>query len=163
MTDKFLKIYFAGAIRAGRGDTAVYEALIDVLKAFGDVLTEHVGDPALSEAGGDGPDDRQIHDRDMAWLRACDCVVAEVTTPSLGVGYELAWATVLKKPVLCLYRSVPGRPISAMIAGSPGVAAAAYTSLAEAITIMKEFVRPFAEKGSAPFRAAVPGRTGKIA
>jgi len=104
-------------------------------------LTEHVGDSALSEAGDDGPDDRYIYERDIAWLSSCDLVVAEVTAPSLGVGFELGWATALKKPVLCLHRIMPGRTLSAMIAGSPGIQTAAYSSMDEAETIMEEFIR----------------------
>jgi hypothetical protein len=143
--DKTLKIYFAGSIRAGRGDAAVYGVIITWLRSFGEVLTEHVGDPALSERGNDGPSDQYIHDRDMAWLSACDLVVAEATTPSLGVGYELGWATILGKPVLCLYQATSGRPLSAMIAGSPGIQTVAYSSLDEAKTIMKEFIRKTVE------------------
>jgi 2'-deoxynucleoside 5'-phosphate N-hydrolase len=132
-----MKIYFAGSIRAGRDDAGIYKTMITWLQSFGKVLTEHVGDPALSERGGD----RYIHDRDMAWLSSCDLVVAEVTTPSLGVGYELGWATVLKKPVLCLHRSLPERLLSAMIAGSPWIQTAAYSSMDEAKTIVEEFIR----------------------
>lgn len=140
-----MKIYFAGSIRGGRENATVYEAMVTCLKSFGEVLTEHVGDPALSETGDDGPDDRFIHDRDMAWLAACDLVVAEVSAPSLGVGYELGWATALNKPVLCLHRIISGRPISAMIAGSPGIQRIAYSSMDEAKTIMEEFIRKTAE------------------
>jgi 2'-deoxynucleoside 5'-phosphate N-hydrolase len=139
--ENYMKIYFAGSIRAGRNDAAIYEAMIIWLRSFGEVLTEHVGDPALSEAGDDGPGDRYIHERDMAWLSSCDLVVAEVTSPSLGVGYELGWAAALKKPVLCLHRTISGRPLSAMIAGSPGIQTAAYASMEEAATIMEEFIR----------------------
>ncbi len=135
----YMKIYFAGAIRAGRNDAAIYEAMIAWLRSFGEVLTEHVGDPALSKTGDDGPGDRYIHDRDMAWLFSCDLVVAEVTMPSLGVGYELGWATALKKPVLCLYRPSPELHLSAMIAGSPDIQTAVYSSLDEAKKIIEEF------------------------
>lgn len=140
-----MKIYFAGSIRGGRDDAAVYEAMITWLKTFGEVLTEHVGSPALSETGDDGPDDRSIHDRDMAWLAACDLVVAEVSMPSLGVGYELGWATALNKPVLCLHRTVSGRPLSAMIAGSPGIQSVSYSSMDEAKTILERFIRKTVE------------------
>ena len=140
-----MKIYFAGSIRAGRDDAAIYETMITWLRSYGEVLTEHVGDPALSAAGDDGPGDRYIHDRDMAWLASCDLVVAEVTTPSLGVGYELGWATALAKPVLCLHRTLFGRPLSAMIGGSPGIQAAAYSSMDEAKRIMEEFIKKTAE------------------
>jgi 2'-deoxynucleoside 5'-phosphate N-hydrolase len=140
--DETLKIYFAGSIRGGRDDAVIYEAMITWLHSFGEVLTEHVGDPALSERGDDGPSDGHIHDRDMAWLSSCDLVIAEVTTPSLGVGYELGWATALGKPVLSLHRTISaGQPLSAMIAGSPGIQTAAYSSLDEAKAIIEEFIR----------------------
>ncbi|OPY75535.1 MAG: Nucleoside 2-deoxyribosyltransferase [Syntrophorhabdus sp. PtaU1.Bin153] len=143
-----MKIYFAGSIRGGRDDAPVYEAMIAWLQTFGEVLNKHVGDPALSEAGDDGPSDRSIHDRDMAWLSACDLVVAEVSVPSLGVGYELGWATALNKPVLCLNRTVSGRPLSAMIAGSPRIRTVAYSSLNEANTVMRDFIRETARRAS---------------
>jgi len=146
--EEFMKIYFAGAIRAGRQDAEIYKAMIEVLKSFGDVLTEHVGDPALSEKGNDGPHDRFIHDRDMAWLESCDCVVAEVTTPSLGVGYELGWAAAMKKPALCLYRHPSKNVLSAMIAGSPGIRTVAYTSMDEARSILDEFMKKVVQKKS---------------
>lgn len=136
-----MKIYFAGAIRAGREDAVIYEAMITWLRSFGEVLTEHVGNRALTESGDDGPHDRYIHDRDMAWLSACDLVVAEVSVPSLGVGYELGWATALRKPALCLHRPISGRPLSAMIAGSPGIQTAGYSHMDEAKAIMKAFIR----------------------
>ncbi|MGB5217439.1 MAG: nucleoside 2-deoxyribosyltransferase [Smithella sp.] len=141
-----MKIYFAGAIRAGRDDAALYETMITCLKSFGEVLTEHVGDSTLSAKGDDGPDDHHIHDRDMAWLAQCDLVVAEVTTPSLGVGYELGWATALKKPVLCLHRLQPGRILSAMIAGSPLMRTESYSSVDEAKTIVTDFIDKVAKE-----------------
>jgi hypothetical protein len=141
-----LKIYFAGSIRGGRSDVAVYETFISFLRVFGEVLTGHVGNPDLTEKGDDGPNDRYIHDRDMKWLSACDLVVAEVTVPSLGVGYELGSAIALGKPVLCLYRPMPGRPVSAMIAGSPGIETVAYASLAEAKIQLKGFIEKTTER-----------------
>jgi 2'-deoxynucleoside 5'-phosphate N-hydrolase len=145
LKERYMKIYFAGSIRAGRKDAAIYETMITWLRSYGEVLTEHVGDSSLSERGDDGPNDRDIHDRDMAWLASCDIVVAEVTVPSLGVGYELGWATVLKKPVLCIYRTIAGKTLSAMIGGSSGIETAAYSSIDEAKKIMEEFIKKHAE------------------
>ena len=136
-----MKIYFAGSIRGGRDDAEIYYALIDFLRSFGRVLTEHVGDPGLTEKGDDGPDDRSIYDRDMEWLTGCDRVVAEVSTPSLGVGYELGRATALRKPVLCLYRQRPGRTLSAMIAGCDEIETCAYTSLEDAENKISAFFK----------------------
>ncbi len=132
-----MKIYFAGSIRGGRVDAAVYHSLIECLSCFGEVLTEHVGDRSLTEAGDDGPSDRSIYDRDMAWLAVCDLLVAEVSVPSLGVGYEIGCAAAMKKPVLCLHKSE--RPLSAMIAGNPEIQTAAYASLDDAKRILAAF------------------------
>lgn len=33
-----------------------------------------------------------VYERDIEWLRQSDIGVAECTSPSLGVGYELAYA-----------------------------------------------------------------------
>src|SRR6476646_7136699 len=123
-------IYFAGSIRGGRDDAAIYAQLIERLKKFGRVLTEHIGQPNLTDSGEEALP-AAIHDRDLEWVRASDIVVAEVTTPSLGVGYEIGRATEWGKPVLCLYRPAEGRSLSAMIAGSDGVTLKEYQSTAE--------------------------------
>jgi len=55
----------------------------------------------------------------MAWLADADVIVAEVSNPSLSVGYELGRAESLKKPTLCLYREREGRSLSPMVSGNP--------------------------------------------
>lgn len=113
-------IYFAGSIRGGRGDRALYAEIIGALQTYGRVLTEHIADEKLTQTG-ESLSDKDIHDRDIEWLRSATCVVAEVTTPSLGVGYEIGRAVEWKLPILCLHRAYEGRSVSAMIAGSEGV------------------------------------------
>ncbi|XP_019715500.1 5-hydroxymethyl-dUMP N-hydrolase [Hippocampus comes] len=112
-----MKIYFCGSIRGGRADARLYEHIVETLGKFGKVLTEHVGDGQLSHTGEES-DDRAIHDRDLEWLRQADAVVAEVTQPSLGVGYELGHAYLMRKRTLCLFRPSSGRKLSAMIRGA---------------------------------------------
>ena len=84
-----MKIYFAGAIRGGREDAQLYENLIAYLNEKGQVLTEHIGRTDLNREGETSSKDEEIYNRDIKWLQSTDMVVAEVTTPSLGVGYEL--------------------------------------------------------------------------
>ena len=95
---------------------ALYLEIIEQLREYGKILTEHIGNPELTGLG-EIDDDRKIYDRDLAWLKQADYLVAEVTTPSLGVGYEIGKATEWGKPTLCLFRSSEGRALSAMIAG----------------------------------------------
>jgi nucleoside 2-deoxyribosyltransferase len=110
-----MKIYFAGAIRGGREDVRLYLELVELLKGYGTILTEHVADEQVTPLG-ESSDDRSIHDRDLAWLKEADCLVAEVTTPSLGVGFEIGKATEWDIRVLCLFRPSAGRGLSALIA-----------------------------------------------
>ncbi|XP_024152869.1 2'-deoxynucleoside 5'-phosphate N-hydrolase 1 [Oryzias melastigma] len=114
-----MKIYFCGSIRGGRDDVHVYRRLVHKLQSYGSVLTEHVSNAELSDTGESAAlEDRVIHDRDVAWLQESDVIVAEVTQPSLGVGYELGRAVDMKKTVLCLFRPSSGRTLSAMIRGA---------------------------------------------
>jgi len=131
-------IYFAGSIRGGRDDFAIYTQLILKLAQFGRVLTEHVGSSALT-ADGEAGLPREIHDRDLDWLKSADVVVAEVTTPSLGVGYEIGRATQWEKPVLCLFRNDAGRTLSSMISGCPGVVVREYSTVDDTEVIFDDF------------------------
>lgn len=112
-----MKIYFCGSIRAGRQDAELYARLINQLGAYGTVLTEHVGSKELEESEKTRTD-KYIHDRDVDWLVESDAVVAEVTQPSLGVGYEIGRAVAMNKKILCLFRPSPDKRLSAMIAGA---------------------------------------------
>lgn len=129
-----MKIYFSGSIRGGRNDAELYGELIWELKKYGNVLTEHVGSPSPEE----DLSDRQIHDRDIQWLREADVVLAEVTTPSLGVGYEIAKAISFDKPIYCLYRDQAETSVSAMIKGSPEVTCYSYSEASDAFAIFRD-------------------------
>jgi len=134
-----MKIYFAGAIRGGRDDSKIYENIITYLGNIGQVLTEHVGDHKLDRMGEIGGIDTAIYQRDMDWLQSADTVVAEVTTPSLGVGYELGIAEKLKKPILCLYRPSKNKCLSAMLKGNKKFCTREYNTLIEAKSFIDEF------------------------
>ena len=139
-----MKIYFAGSMRGGRDDVQVYLEIIHVLKEHGEVLTEHVGNPNITGRG-EGLPESWIFERDIGWLSSCDALVAEVSTPSTGVGYEICLAIEKRKPVLCLYRRGSEKPLSAMIAGNPGAKVAAYSSIEEARAAIGEFFSVLAE------------------
>ncbi len=137
-----MKIYFAGSIRGGRDDQKLYLDVIEMLRQYGEVLTEHIGDFMLNEKGEESLSDKEIHDRDLAWLKAADVLVAEVTTPSLGVGYEIGKAAEWKKPVLCLYRPGEGRRLSGMVAGCDEVKTCQYQTSDELKKAFDEFFQP---------------------
>lgn len=111
------KVYFAGSIRGGRHDAELYHLIIEHIKKTDIVLTEHVGkaDYHIDEQG---LLDEAIYNQDISWLNECDLLIAECTTPSLGVGYELAYAEKIGKPCYIFYRSNEVT-LSAMLTGNP--------------------------------------------
>jgi nucleoside 2-deoxyribosyltransferase len=112
-----MKIYFSGAISAGRDHAAVYQHMVARLQAQGHtVLSAHVAEPDVLEREKDVPAP-VVFDRDVKWIDECDLMIAEVSTPSTGVGYEYGYALQIGKPVLCAYRS--GLRMSKMITGNP--------------------------------------------
>jgi nucleoside 2-deoxyribosyltransferase len=137
-----MKIYFAGSVRAGRGDQDIYAQIIAALAKHGTVLTEHLGKASLTEDG-EPIGDAAIYERDLAWVKEADAVVAEVTNPSLGVGYEIGVADG-HKPVLCLYRPQEGKRLSAMLTGNKNVQVVEYHDLAEAEAAMATFFEKIA-------------------
>jgi len=109
------------------------------LQKFGKILTEHVGNADV-EKSENNYTESQIHDRDMNWLSESDIVIAEVSTPSLGVGYEIGRAVEAGKPVLCLYHIKADFELSAMISGCRNVKVFRYNDLDDACGEIEEFI-----------------------
>ena len=136
-----MKIYFSGSISGGREDAALYAQIISLLKNHGAVLTEHIGDASLSAKGEVNVTSEFIYARDFTWLKQADVIVAEVTTPSLGVGYEIGIAEQWGKRILCLFRPSSGRRLSAMIASCPGLSLENYETISDVESILKGWFR----------------------
>ena len=110
------KVYFAGSIRGGRIDAELYSRLIKYMQQTAIVLTEHIGNPNLNLME-QGKRDVEIYEEDTAWLRESDVVIAECTCPSLGVGYELAYAEKTSIPCHIFYDRTKTQ-LSAMLTGN---------------------------------------------
>ncbi len=110
-----MKIYFATSIR-GANDAINYNiTIIGALKKYGTVLTEHF--VSIASEGETELSDKEIHDRDLHWIDECDVIIAEVTNPSLGVGYEIRYGIENGKRILGMKHN-NGKRLSAMISGS---------------------------------------------
>jgi len=118
----------------------VVAALVARMEALGHrVLTAHLAsESAMAADGGLSPE--AVFERDTAWLRASDAVIAEVSTPSHGVGFELAYALERGKPVLCLARE--GVRVSKMLTGvrQSGFHFQTYRTIEEALAHLDAFL-----------------------
>ena len=131
-----MKIYFAASIRGGRDYARDYKKIISQLSIYGQVLTEHIAENKLDDQGED-ISETDIFERDTEWLRESDIIVAEVTQPSLGVGYEIALGESLGKRIVCLFKQQSGN-LSAMIKGNRKLEVLEYISIDELSTKLNQ-------------------------
>ena len=135
-----MNIYFACSITGGRELEAVYQQMVTALEADGHIIpTSHLAQ-AEAMQGERALTPQNVYERDVNWIRACDVMIAEVSVPSHGVGYEIGFALNLRKPVLCIYEK--GRRVSKMITGNadPALAIRADTTLDESLLLMRSFL-----------------------
>lgn len=136
-----MNIYFSCSITGGRADQAIYQTIVDYLVGQGHTVpTAHLSRPDVME------DERvisplEVYQRDVRWVEECDLLIAEVSTPSHGVGYEIALALSLEKPVMCCYQS--GRKVSKMILGNthPKLSLRAYSRVEQLLESLHEVLR----------------------
>ena len=136
-----MKIYYAMSISGGysKDIEAINIELIKYLKEFGEVLTEHFSNPELIGVGEKLINDKEIHDRDMDWIFMADVIIAEVSNPSLGVGYEIGRGVENNKKILCL-RKKSDKRLSAMVSGCEKLTLEYYDNLTEAKNVIGKFI-----------------------
>ena len=111
-------VYFSASIAGGRDHAHFYPAIVKAIKKHAHVLTEHFADPTLLTEREEGKTDEFLYWRDIAWIETCDWFIADVTQPSLGVGYEIALAEHLHKKIVCMYYKKGVRQLTAMVRGN---------------------------------------------
>ena len=135
-----MNIYFACSITGGREFEADYQELVAALTADGhEIPTSHLAQSDVMENERKlTPQD--VYERDVNWIKNCDTLIAEVSVPSHGVGYEIGLALKIGKPVLCLYQK--DRRVSKMITGNsdPKLGIQEYTHIKEAISRASFFI-----------------------
>jgi len=136
-----MNIYFACSITGGREFEAVYQQIVSALLADGhEIPTSHLAEAkALKGEGLLTAND--VYQRDVNWIQNCDVLIAEVSVPSHGVGYEIGYALHIGKPVLCIYET--GRRVSKMITGNQdaNLTINEYSDAGEGIHKVRGFLR----------------------
>jgi len=135
-----MNIYFACSITGGRDFEPVYQAIISALLADGHVVpTAHLADSSVKTLESI-VNPREVYERDANWIRNCEALIAEVSTPSHGVGYEVAYALSIGKPVLCIYQQ--DQTISKMLSGNSHacILVRPYHDANDAIAIIRSFL-----------------------
>ena len=135
-----MNIYFACSITGGREFESVYQEIVTALTNDGhEIPTSHLVNSGTVEKERILPP-RDVYERDVNWIKDCDALIAEVSVPSHGVGYEIGFALNIGKPVVCLHQKE--RKVSKMITGNPDHALTirAYSTVDEAISQSRIFL-----------------------
>jgi nucleoside 2-deoxyribosyltransferase len=133
-----MKIYFAIPMISGKSPAVPYKEIRDFLVENGhQVLTEHLLEEGAWESESQLPGEF-IFQRDISWLKEADLMIAEVSVPSLGIGFEIAYALGLKKEMLCL--ALDGVRVSAMIEGNKNLTLIRYRDSQEALRAVRAFL-----------------------
>jgi nucleoside 2-deoxyribosyltransferase len=117
-----VRIYLACTVRGDRGAVAALRALAVSLAAQGHtILTTHLLDDGV-DAMEAALSEREVYDRDIAWLESCDLLIADASGSSFGVGFEVGYvlgrADRTSQRVLLLYRADRLNQISRLIPGN---------------------------------------------
>jgi hypothetical protein len=133
-----MKIFLSASIRGGRQMLSTYMEMCSFLQdSRHEVLSWHVADPELEKTES-LLSEEEIYIRDMDFLEKSECLIAEVSTPSIGVGYEICSALQREIPVLCMH--VPEANVSAMLLGDKRIICKEYQTIDELKREMTNFL-----------------------
>ena len=135
-----MNIYFSGSIYGGRQKLDTYKKLVKELAKFGTVLDEEVADDNVlgREAS---VSDNEVFESLVNRLKRADLIFAEVTVPSLGVGYELGYADSQNKRIICVYDKTVMPKITTMLRGNNKLKIIPYTDINEIINNLENILK----------------------
>ena len=125
-----MKIYISGSMYGGTQKIDTYKILIKELEKYGEVLNKQVADENAI-ANEKYQKDEDIYKDLEKKLYNADIIFAEVSIPSLGVGYELGFADKLGKNIVAIYDKNYIDKISTMIRGNKRIKLIPYSNISE--------------------------------
>jgi nucleoside 2-deoxyribosyltransferase len=125
-----MKIYVSGSIYGGRQKIETYRKIIEALELYGEVCDKQIIDEDVIKKEEFQEDETIFKDLETQ-LKTADLVFAEVTVPSLGVGYELGFADQLGKRIIAIYDLNEIEKVSTMIRGNKRIELIGYRDISE--------------------------------
>ena len=125
-----MKIYVSGSIYGGTQKIETYKKMIELLENYGEVVDKQIADPNTIANEAFQTDEEIFGDLEKL-LNKADLVFAEVSVPSLGVGYELGYADKLGKKIIAVYDKNYTNKVTTMIRGNKRIKLIAYNNIEE--------------------------------
>jgi nucleoside 2-deoxyribosyltransferase len=143
-----VQIYLACTVRGDRGSVAGLRSLVAELETSGHtVLTKHLLDDNVETAEA-ALSERDVFERDIRWLEACDVLIADASGSSFGVGFEVGYVLARSdstgQRVVLLYDAARRDKISRLIVGNahPSCRVLAYDSTASLVALVRREIAP---------------------
>ena len=135
-----MNIYFSGSIYGGRQKLDSYKKLVQELAKFGTVLDPEVADDDVLVQE-ESSSDNDIFESLVNRINQADLIFAEVTVPSLGVGYEIGYADSHNKKIICIYDESVTPKITTMLRGNNRLKIIPYTDLNNIINNLENILK----------------------
>ena len=135
-----MNIYFSGSIYGGRQKLESYKKLIKELTKFGKVLDEEVADDDVL-INEESISDNEVFESLVKRINKADLIFAEVTVPSLGVGYEIGYADSHNKRIICVYDKTVTPKITTMLRGNNNLKIIPYTDINDIISNLENILK----------------------
>ena len=142
-----MHIYLACTVRGDRGALDFARLIAATADACGHVvLTTHLLDDGV-DAAESALTEREVFERDLAWLSRADMLIAEASGSSFGVGFELGYflasAAATGRRALLLYEARRREKVSRLALGNshPHCTTVGYEDAAELSRVVEAFLR----------------------
>ena len=129
-------IYLAVPLISDR-DLESARKIAEIIKGLGHKV---VSDWVIAQDPGWGLTPEAVYRRDTQGVRECDSLLAEVSTPSHGVGMEIMLAHTLGKRVVCVCHK--GTKLSRLLRGMPNIEVIEYGSFEEMEEELRAILSP---------------------
>lgn len=163
MMRQVAKVYYSTSIRSlsSSNETLPIFGMVEqiaTLEKIVDVTTKHMANSGtIRSESGERDSDEKIYDFDQKLIGDSDCVIAECSNPSLGVGFMISQGVNMQKPILCM--SKRETKLSAMINGCKHIQKCTYDTQSEFIDNVVSFLHKnnFSLKTRKVFMCGPPG------
>ena len=125
-----MKVYISGSIYGGRQKVENYKAIIEKIEEFAEVLNKNIIDDDVIEKETFQKDNEIFEDLENK-MREADFILADVTVPSLGVGYEIGFSDMIGKKIIAIYDLNDIEKVSTMIRGNERIKLIGYHKIEE--------------------------------
>jgi len=104
-----MKVHFNAPLNGKKSD---YQRIVTKINDLGyELVTNHVLERDITQVESETEEESELQSKKLAsWIKNADIVVFDTSAPEVSLGYEIALALNMSKPVIVLYRKELSTP-----------------------------------------------------